>query len=456
MSPLTHLVATIFVTFAIVSVGLVGAFEWDALAFDQRDGMVLGALPVSWRTIVAAKLAALGALLLIAASGINVLTALPFSFIATTRQPLIATIRLFAAHLVTTMSASTFVFCILVTIRAINDVFGRGRIVIGTLLHLGLVSALLCFIVFTPTALQLDVSRIPHRPTRVVAVHMQPIPPWSPTHYFVGLYDVVRGAPQTESQHQALIALSMTLASATAAIVTVILGYRRQLRLALSPVSAAGVVAVTRVPRLLARALAGRRRPAQAFADFIVVTLVRNRAQQAPVAINAALGVVAVVLELTRRRTDFAGAFHPTMALSRVPFLLAFWFAVGLRASFFVPSELPAAWTFHTNAAQGTWGSHRAICGAGATLLVLPIAALTFILSVSVSDWNAALWHAIFAAVGIQIIPDIAGDRPAIGAKRKRGGKVLRMLRVIDISNTSDERADSRGSRPRGGCPSGQ
>src|SRR5262249_33435250 len=73
------------------------------------------------------------------------------------------------------------------------------------------------------------------------------------------------------------------------------------------------------------------RAPARASADFIVATVARNRAQQAPIAMNAALGAVMIVLELTRRGSDFTGLFHPSAALSRVPLLLAFWLGVGLR-----------------------------------------------------------------------------------------------------------------------------
>src|SRR5262249_3412849 len=60
VGPLARLMATVFVTFAVVAVGVVGAFECDALAFERRDAVVLGPLPVPLRTIVAAKLAALG------------------------------------------------------------------------------------------------------------------------------------------------------------------------------------------------------------------------------------------------------------------------------------------------------------------------------------------------------------------------------------------------------------
>ena len=404
VSPLTRLMATVFVTFAIVAVGVVAAFEWDALTFEPRDAMVLGPLPVSGRTIVAAKLAALGALLLIAGSGINLLTAVPFSLIATTHQPIIATVRLLVAHLVTTMTASAFVFCALITIRAVSSLFGRGRVAIGTLFQFALISALLCFIVFTPTSLKLEFLRVPHRPVRVTSVHMQPIPGWSPTNWFVGLYDVIRGAPQTGSHHQALIALTMTLASAAAAVMTVLIGYRHQLRVALAAAAAPRASALARVPCVLARVLAGRRRAAQGLADFIVVTLARSRAQQATIAMNAALGVAIIVIELTRRGSDFAGLFHPSTALSRVPLLLAFWLAVGLRASFFVPSELPAAWTFRTHATKGSRASHGAIRGAAAALLVPPLTALTFVLSIAVSGWYDALLHAGFAALAVLVL----------------------------------------------------
>jgi hypothetical protein len=236
---------------------------------------------------------------------------------------------------------------------------------------------------------------------------MQPIPGWSPTNWFAGLYDVIRGAAQTGSHHQALIALTMTLASAAAAIVAVLIGYRHQLRIALAAASAPRVSALARVPCVLARLLAGRRRAAQGLADFIVVTLARSRAQQAPIAMNAALGVVMIVIELTRRGSDFAGLFHSSSALSRLPFLLAYWLAVGLRASFFVPSELPAAWTFRINATEGLRASHGAIRGAAAALLVPPLTALTFVLSAAVRPWHDALLHAGLAGLSVLVLVEL-------------------------------------------------
>src|SRR5438552_13209078 len=62
----------VFVTYSMVTLGFVAVFVWDALTFDQRDAMVLGPLPLRARTIVTAKLAALGAFIGGAAMAVNV------------------------------------------------------------------------------------------------------------------------------------------------------------------------------------------------------------------------------------------------------------------------------------------------------------------------------------------------------------------------------------------------
>jgi hypothetical protein len=406
VDPLTRLTATMFVTFGIVTVGLIAAFEWDTLALDRRDAMVLGPLPVPGRIIVTAKLAALGALLLLASSGINLLTAVTFSLVATTHQPFAATVRLFAAHVVTTMSASAFVFCSLVTVRAIVGVFARGLVALGTLFQFAMMTALLCFIVFVPSSLQLEWHQVPHHPRQLVGVRMAPIPPWMPTRWFVALYDVVRGATPQGAPFEPLIALALTIASLVTAIVTVRWAYRHHIRAALAPSASNGAAAGARLMRVVARVCAGSRAPARATADFIVATVARNRAQQAPIAMNAALGAVIIVLELTRRGSDFAGLVHPSTALSRIPLLIAFWLAVGLRASFFVPSELPAAWTFRTNAPDGSRSSHAAMRGALVSLLVCPATLLTFVV-LAATGWHDALWHASFVALAVLVLIEI-------------------------------------------------
>jgi hypothetical protein len=404
LDALTRLLATIFLTYSMIAIGVIAAFEWDALAFDRRDAMVLGPLPVSGRTIVAAKASALAALLLIVAAGINGLTAFTFSLVAAAHQGVWATSRLFLAHVMATTAASVFVFCTLVTVRSAVDRLGRGRIVIGSLLQFALVSALLCFLIFAPTAVTLEFPR--HGgPVQSIEVHMQPIPVWSPTNWFAALYDELRGAPAAEAR-QALVAIALVIGSALAALAAILAGYRHQLRLALTPSASLGTVAAARLPRALARVLAGRSRPARAIADFIVTTLARSRAHQAPIAMNAAIAVAMIVLDVYQRPGEAVALAQPSAALSPLPLLAAFWVAVGFRASFFVPSELPAAWTFRMNAVNVSSVRHAAIRGAMAAMLVPAAAACAVFLSARLS-WAEMARHASFVALAVIVLLEL-------------------------------------------------
>jgi hypothetical protein len=51
---MTAALAIVFITYSGVATGLVAVFVWDALAFDRRDAMVLGPLPVRGTTVIAA------------------------------------------------------------------------------------------------------------------------------------------------------------------------------------------------------------------------------------------------------------------------------------------------------------------------------------------------------------------------------------------------------------------
>jgi hypothetical protein len=146
------------------------------------------------------------------------------------------------------MSASVFVFCTLAMIRATLGLVDRGRVAIGTIVQFAMISVLLCFIIFAPTSLKVEFLRVPHRPVRAIGVHMQPIPGWSSTNWFADLYDVIRGAARPGSRRHAIVALTMTLASVAAAVVTIMISYRHQLRHALAPSSSSGVVAGARLP----------------------------------------------------------------------------------------------------------------------------------------------------------------------------------------------------------------
>ncbi|OLD13607.1 MAG: hypothetical protein AUJ01_14975 [Acidobacteria bacterium 13_1_40CM_3_65_5] len=389
LEPFIRLNATLFITYGIVAMGVIAAFTWDALGFDRRDAMVLGPLPVSGAIVISAKLAALGALLLSGAAAVNVMTAFPFAMVASNHTGAIAALRHFTGHMIATMCAATFVFCGLVTIRALVGMIGDRREAITSLVQFVLVSAVLCFFVLAPTAL-----RVTHGRRGAARAYMVQIPAWSPTNWFLGLYETIRGSSGPELWSSALVAIGVTLGSLTLAILATIAGYRRQLQLALAPSASAASQGAAPMRRALARVIVGRDRIARATADFIIQTFARNRPQQAPVAMNTAVGLAIVVAGLSRSASDLSALMRPRTAVLWIPLLLAYWATIGLRASFFVPSELPASWTFQSNAplrSRAYWSAVRASLIA---IIVPPAATLALALGFAVG-WRVAAWHAL-------------------------------------------------------------
>ena len=66
------------------------------------------------------------------------------------------------------------------------------------------------------------------------------------------------------------------------AILTTFVGYRRQLQLALTP-AASGTLRAARIQSAIARLVTGRDPMARSISDFMLTTIARNRAQQAPI-----------------------------------------------------------------------------------------------------------------------------------------------------------------------------
>jgi len=400
LDPLIRLMATLFITYGIVSIGVIAAFTWDALAFDRRDAMVLGPLPVRGTTIVAAKLGALAALLLSGAALVNLMTAVPFVMVASNHTGGVAAVRHFIAHMAATMTAATFVFSVLVTMRVLVGMITARRELIASFVQFALVSAVLCFVVLAPTGLDVVQGRRSEARFFIVA-----IPGWVPTNWFLGLYEAIRGASGPEFRPNAVIAVEITLASILVAILATIAGYRRQLQLALTPSASAASHGSARLRRALARLLVGRDQVARATADFIVATLVRNRQQQTPIAINAAVGLAMVVAGLARGAGDVTTLFRPRTVVLWIPLILAYWAAVGLRASFFVPSELSASWNFLANAPSRTRAYWSAVRGSLLALLVPPAAMLALALGPLVG-WRLAAWHALFVTAILVLLAE--------------------------------------------------
>src|SRR5262249_39642568 len=102
-----------------------------------------------------------------------------------------------------------------------------------------------------------------------------------------------------------------------------------------------------------------------------------------------------IVAGLSGRSGELSWTALPAADVLSIPLVLAFWIAVGLRASFFVPSELPAAWSFRSHAPEtgrSYWSATRAVM---ISFVLPPMLAVTALLATSVG-WRIAAWHALF------------------------------------------------------------
>jgi hypothetical protein len=387
--------AFVFVTYSMVTIGFVAVFVWDALTFDRRDAMVLGPLPVSAGTIMLAKLGALAVFLVGSSGAVNLFTAVPFALITADRMGATTFAVYFGAHLAATMSAATFVFASLVAIRGLVAMASGARFAarVGALLQFVCVAAVLSFVIVMPQALKIN----------RVSMGSMAVAPWLPSAWFLGLFEVVRGSAQADMAvlaQRGVVALTLAVAGAIAASV---LAVRHQLRAALAPSAFAGPLGSAKVSRLAVRLFTGSGGRARAIADFILTTIARSRSQQAPIAIAAAVGFAVALAGLSRGSADVSSLMHPRTIVLWTPLVIGFWIAIGVRQSFFVPSEPLAAWTFRSNGSGdpvATWSAVRA------SMLVI-VAAPAFLIACSLSSligWRLAFMHAWISCAALAVL----------------------------------------------------
>jgi hypothetical protein len=377
-----------FVVYSMVTIGLIAAFVWDALDFEHRDAMVLGPVPLRARTIVGAKIAALGVLLAMAAIPVNAVNA--FFFATETADQFGA--RTFVVHFVAfftaTVLAAVFVFATVVAIRgAVATVAGPARAAaIGTLLQFVFLVLLLSCMFLSPALWKIPNGALNNNDTMG----------WFPTSWFVGLFERLRGSTRPYFIPLGVRALVATPIAIVTAVVVSMFSFNRAMQHAVSRAGAAGGL-VARAARA-ARVIAGRHPIARVTADFVLLTIARNRSVHTPIVMNAALGVALAIAGLTRART-FANLTGPRTIVLWMPLLVGYWLTIGLRAATFVPSEPRASWIF---SAAGI-GQRRAFwSGTRAAFLTIVLPSALVVTGTAIAPllgWRLALWHAAFVVV---------------------------------------------------------
>jgi len=386
----------VFVTYSMVTVGLIAAFVWDALDFDHRDAMVLGPAPVRGRTIVGAKLMALGALLACATLPINLVNG--FFFAIETADHIGA--RGFAVHfiafLIATVTAAVFVFAVVVAMRGILSVVAGQHVAAaaGSFLQFAFVVGLLSCVFLSPAVWKIPSASL-NNPDTVG---------WFPTSWFLGLFERVRGSTRPYFVPLAARALLAVPVATVAAVLVSILSFGRAMQHAISRPATASWMPAT-IWHAAARRLAGGRAVARATCDFTLLTIARNRTVQTPIAMNAALGVAIALAALTRAKT-VADLTHPRTIVLWLPLLVGYWIAIGVRAATFMPSESAAAWVFRA-AGVGRGVAFRSGARAATLAVVLPPSLLIVWFGIApLLGWRIAAWHTAFVSIVLMAATD--------------------------------------------------
>jgi hypothetical protein len=376
--------AVLFVSYSMISTGLLTVFIWDTLVFDKRDAMVLGPLPLRGRTVVGAKLAALATFLVGTALAVNVVSGVSFGFVTGAIDGRIP--QHLAGHLTGTIGGAIFMFCTLVVVRGLLVLLVNAHMAetVGSVLQFVFLSAVLCFMM-VPTATG------------------QVLPPIS---WFAALFEQIRGSRQPAIGALAQVAVIVLPLSVAGAIGVTFAGYWKQMRAALAP--SARVAGTARIRRRLAAWIAGRDRVARATSDFVLTTLARSRVQQAPIAIAAALGVAIISIALVSREGGLAELRTPRTVVLWIPIVLGYWIVVGLRAAFVIPTELKAAWAFRVHSqlpSASHWAGVRAAMFAFA---IGPALLVDAFVVAPLLGWQIAAIHALVVTLAIAITAQFA------------------------------------------------
>ncbi len=380
--------AVVFVVYSMVTTGLITVFIWDTLVFDKRDAMVLGPLPVSGTTVVFAKLAALATFLIGTSLAVNLTSGLPFGLVTGGDEGLI--IRHTAGHFAGTIGGAVFMFSTLVIVRGLLVLFVSPQFAAtaGSILQFVFLSAVLCFMM-VPTAMG----------ETTPAFLDKSAGEWMPMAWFFGLFETIRGSKEQGLgilAERAIIALPLSVGGAVAVTFA---GYWKQMRAALAP--SARVAASARLRRAFARLLTGRDRTAHGTSDFILTTLARSRPQQVPIAISASMAVAIISIAASSRPGGIEALYQPRTVVLWIPMVIGYWIIIGLRSSFAMPTELPAAWVFRVHSRQQSASYWLGMRAAMIAFALFPALAANALIVLPLVGWQVAAWHTVFVCIAI-------------------------------------------------------
>jgi hypothetical protein len=360
-----------FITYGMLAAALIASLAWEALFPDGRDQEIIGVLPVRPHTFAAARLGAAVTVGGVFTAAVNLPAGVIYTAFAAghpaNRGHLLG---LLAGHISATMLGSMFVFFTLLVVRGLTAVvFGaRAGAWLGALLQLITVVLMVEVFFFLPTVLGTLITGVVRGDT--FALLFPPV-------WFAALHAWLAGSATQLLEDAMLRGLAAFALSAALVIPIYLLPARWLGRRALEKRSRERATATTFLVRTIGT-ITHSAPAVRAIVLFTVVSLVRSRRHLTILASYFGIAVavsVASILTIEVRGTFVVdGPFEGVLAL---PMVFVFFGVMGLRASFRIPTEVEANWSFRM--AQPSLGT----CVKASTLviftvIVLPIAAITF------------------------------------------------------------------------------
>jgi hypothetical protein len=373
---------------AMIPAGLISLVIWDGVFPDRRDAHILSAMPLRNRLLVVSRLAALGLVLASIALGVALPIGLLYGTLVAEYQA--GFIRAFLAHVVSSGFASAFVFCTLLAVQSILVTIARGRWVHRLIVwgQFAAVILLLQMVIFRGTmvrSLRETLAAGLEQPGGAML--------WSPPLWFLGLSEVISGAPQEAFRMLAWRGLVATLATAAAAVLLYVIGYRRLVHRALEtqdvPLAVApGALRKVIVGRIV-RPLSAARPVAGAVLGFVLASFARSRRHRLLYGIYIGVGCAIVVAGLLRATTLGPGAASLSPPILSIALVMTFLGAVGARVLFAIPIDPSANWVFRMTE-RSSMRSH--VAGARlALLLIAAVPAIALLLPAYAMFWGPAV-----------------------------------------------------------------
>ncbi len=386
-----------YLGFAMVATGLLTAVVWSSLLPERRDALILGVLPVSPRSVVTAKLAALGAYILLVAVSMHVLSAVLFGTMLAAGSGGLFALRGIVAHFLAASGASAAVALSVAAAQGLAmflvgpRLFGR----VSTVLQTAIVGLLVVGLAALPVITFSVVHTLRGTGSRTR--------PWilsTPPVWFLGLYEWLLGTSDAILRGLAARAGLLLAIAGALTVATYVFAYRRQMRIAVESDGGKEGPVVAKLARALLIAAAGSDPEARAAADFYTATIFRVERHRFVLVVGLAFAVTWSLVGWTAldpAATPAAGWL--SLPLSALIFLVA-----GMRLAASLPGDVRSVWLFGL-AEPSRAQARRALERVMFLLGVVPPVALSLPAYWLAWGDRVALFHgAVLLALGVIVV----------------------------------------------------